>query len=81
MSIPGSFLASAEAAGRLLGGSGFKVGHGYTLMIPVGCYLSLEGKRYEGDGIEPDVVVDWSAEAVPHGIDSQLQEAIRTVGR
>jgi len=50
-------------------------------MIPVGFYLSWEGKRYEGDGIEPDVVVDWSAEAVPHGIDSELQEAIRTVGR
>ena len=73
-------IIGTKTAGRLLGGSGFKVGHGYTLMIPVGCYLSWEGKRYEGDGIEPDVVVDWSAEAVTHGLDSQLQEAIRTVG-
>ena len=73
-------IVGMKTAGRLLGGSGFKVGHGYTLMIPVGCYLSWEGKRYEGDGIEPDVVVDWSAEEVTHGLDSQLQEAIRTVG-
>ena len=72
-------IVGTRTAGRLLGGTGFKVGHGYTLMIPVGCYLSWNGKRYEGAGIEPDVEVEWSAPG-PHGQDTQLHQAIRSVG-
>lgn len=68
-------VVGTRTAGRLLGGKGFKVGHDYILMLPVGAYLSWNGHRYEGNGIDPDIQVDWSA---PHGErgDAQLQQAI-----
>jgi len=51
-------VVGTKTAGQLLAGRGFKVGHDYILMIPVGAYLSWTGRRYEGGGIEPDIQVD-----------------------
>ena len=53
-------IVGMKTAGRLLGGKGFKLGGDYVLMLPVGAYMSWEGKLYEGTGVEPDTTVDWS---------------------
>ncbi|MCU1258099.1 MAG: Carboxyl-terminal protease [Bryobacterales bacterium] len=74
-------VVGTRTAGRLLGGKGFKVGHGYILMIPVGAYLSWNGRRYEGSGIEPDIRVDWSPEQAESGADAQIDQAINVVSR
>jgi carboxyl-terminal processing protease len=68
-------IVGAKTAGRLLGGKGFKVGDSYMLMVPVGAYLSWNGFRFEGNGISPDVSVDWS----PGDFDEQLKRAIEAV--
>jgi carboxyl-terminal processing protease len=67
-------VVGTKTAGRLLGGRGFKIGHDYILMLPVGAYLSWKGPRYEGNGIEPDVPVDWGGQGETE--DTQLQRAI-----
>jgi carboxyl-terminal processing protease len=72
-------VVGMKTAGRLLGGKGFKVGSDYILMIPLGAYLSWGGRRYEGNGIEPDRKIDWSLEQAQIGHDSQLREAINQV--
>jgi carboxyl-terminal processing protease len=70
-------VVGTRTAGRLLAGKGFKVGHEYILVIPVGAYLSWAGRRYEGNGIDPDVKVEWSPELAQTGHDLQLREATR----
>jgi C-terminal processing protease CtpA/Prc len=74
-------VVGTKSAGRLLGGKGFEVGHDYTLMIPVGAYLSWHGRLFEGTGIKPDVPVEWSLERVRVNDDTQSMEALRTVNR
>jgi carboxyl-terminal processing protease len=69
-------IVGVKTAGRLLGGRGFKVGLDYILMIPVGAYMSWAGRRYEGNGIEPDVLVDWTPEDAVAGRDRQFDIAI-----
>jgi C-terminal processing protease CtpA/Prc len=44
-------------------------------MLPVGAYVSWNGQRFEGNGVAPDVPVDW----IPGEPDNQLQRAIETV--
>ena len=72
-------VVGVKTAGRLLGGKGFKLGHGYMVTIPIGCYLSWAGVRYEGNGVEPDVRVDWLPEASGQTIDSQVERALTVV--
>ena len=69
-------IVGTKTAGRLLGGEGFKVGGGYIAFLPVGCYLSWGGHRFEGNGVTPDVEVDWSLEASVEGTDNQLTRAV-----
>jgi len=69
-------VVGMKTAGRLLGGKGFKVGHDYILMIPLGAYLSWAGRQYEGNGIDPDFKSEWSPDQAQSGHDSQLREAI-----
>ena len=45
------------------------------LMLPIGAYLSWAGLRFEGNGISPDVSVDWA----PGDLDEQLKKSIETV--
>jgi carboxyl-terminal processing protease len=70
-------IVGMKTAGRLLGGKGFKVGDNHKLMIPIGEYRSWHGVRFEGAGVTPDVLVDWS----PTESDNQLARAIETVKR
>lgn len=72
-------IVGARTAGRLLGGEGFKVGEGYIAFLPVGCYLSWGGHRFEGNGVAPDVEVDWSPESAADGADNQMEKAVQVV--
>ena len=71
-------IVGTETAGRLIPGSGFKVGHGYMVIMPKAAYLTWSGQRFEGKGIVPDVSVPWSPEAHISGEDNQLTAALDT---
>ncbi len=73
-------IIGTETAGRLIPGSGFKVGHGYMVILPKAAYLTWNGQRFEGRGIIPDVSVPWSPEAYIAGEDKQLNAALEVVG-
>jgi carboxyl-terminal processing protease len=72
-------IVGNRTAGRLVSRSGVKIGHEYTLVLPVAAYTSWNGVRIEGKGITPDVPVDWSYEAALEGHDLQLQTALATL--
>jgi C-terminal processing protease CtpA/Prc len=68
-------IVGTETAGRLIPGSGFKVGHGYMVIMPKAAYITWGGQTFEGRGIHPDVVVPWSPEEYAAGRDNQLESA------
>ena len=72
-------IIGSQTAGRLIPGSGFKVGHGYMVIMPKAAYITWGGQTFEGHGIEPDVVVPWSPEAYASGRDNQLESAMDVV--
>jgi carboxyl-terminal processing protease len=53
-------IVGTETAGRLIPGSGSKVGAGYMLVLPKAEYRTWNGQRFEGNGIKPDVDVPWN---------------------
>lgn len=70
-------IAGIKTPGRLVTRSAFKIGRGYRLVIPIAAYMSWKGNRIEGEGLTPDVKVDWSYQDALRGVDSQLSEAIQ----
>ena len=70
-------IVGTETAGRLIPGSGFKVGHGYVAIFPRAAYITWEGRTFEGQGIAPDHHVPWSFEEHRLGRDNQLDAALR----
>src|ERR1035441_6926462 len=74
-------IVGTETAGRLIPGSGFKVGHGYMLIMPKAEYITWKGHRFEGAGVKPDYEVPWSPEAFSAGKDNQLESAVQIVSR
>lgn len=72
-------IVGARTPGRLVSRSGFKVGFGYTLVVPVAGYVSAKGQQIEGNGISPDVSVPWSFADAVQGKDNQLAAAINVL--
>jgi len=72
-------IVGTETAGRLIPGSGFRVGQGYMLIMPKAEYITWQGQRFEGAGIKPDLEVPWSPEAFSTGKDNQLDFAVQVV--
>jgi C-terminal processing protease CtpA/Prc len=70
-------IVGTETAGRLMAGSGFKVGHGYMVIMPKAAFITWQGNMYEGRGIAPDVIVPWAPDAYREGRDNQLEAASR----
>ncbi len=70
-------LIGTETAGRLIPGSGFKVGRGYMLIMPKAEYVTWQGQRFEGHGVRPDVPVPWSVDDCRGIQDKQLETALR----
>lgn len=48
-------IVGTETAGRLIPGSGTKVGEGYMLIMPKAEYITWQGRRFEGRGVGPNV--------------------------
>ena len=69
-------IVGTESAGRLIPGSGFKVGHGYMLIMPKAEYITWHGHRFEGTGVKPDTEVPWLPDSFAAGIDNQLEAAL-----
>ena len=74
-------IVGTETAGRLIPGSGFKVGLGYMLIMPKAEYVTWQGQRFEGAGIKPEVEVPWSPDCFAAGTDNQLQLALDVASR
>ena len=74
-------IVGTETAGRLIPGSGFKLGQGYMLIMPKAEYITWQGHRFEGSGVKPDFEVPWSPEAFAIGQDNQLESAVQIVSR
>ncbi len=70
-------IVGTETAGRLIPGSGFKIGHGYRLVMPKAEYVTWCGHRFEGAGVEPDIEIPWIPHDSPSDQDNQLEEARR----
>jgi carboxyl-terminal processing protease len=70
-------IVGTETAGRLIPGSGFKMGLGYMLIMPKASYVTWHGNRFEGHGVEPDVAEPWSPREYLAGRDNQLDAAMR----
>lgn len=56
----------------MLSSESFELSGGWWLVVPVANYITAEGTRIEGAGVEPDVPVPASA---------PLEEALRLAGR
>jgi C-terminal processing protease CtpA/Prc len=72
-------IVGTATPGRLVGSKPFKLRYGYFLILPVGAYVTWQGKRLEGEGIKPQAEVPLSYEAVAKGRDNQLDAAIEIV--
>ena len=72
-------IVGTSTPGRLVGSKAFKVGHGYFLILPVGAYMTWQGKRLEGQGIKPETEVPLSYDAISNGRDNQLEAAVEIV--
>jgi len=72
-------IVGTKTAGQVLGGTGFKMGHGFVLRLPVVGFRTWNGNTLEGNGVEPDHVVQLSREALRNGRDNQVLEAIEVV--
>jgi len=71
-------LVGTETAGRLIPGTGTKVGHGYMLIMPRAQYITWQGRRFEGIGVKPDIVVD--SDSRHNGPDQVMQAALAALG-
>jgi C-terminal processing protease CtpA/Prc len=65
-------IVGTKTAGQVLGGTGFKMGHGFVLRLPVVGFRTWNGSTLEGNGVEPDHVVQLSREALRNGQDNQV---------
>lgn len=74
-------IVGTKTPGRLVSRSAFKIGAGYRITIPIGAYISWNGDRIEGKGIEPDVPIGWSYDDAVNGIDNQLNQAVQIANR
>lgn len=72
-------IVGTKTPGQVLGGTGFKMGHGFVLRIPVVTFHTWSGSTLEGKGIEPDYAVILSRDELREGRDSQLEHALSIV--
>ncbi|MGH9350982.1 MAG: S41 family peptidase, partial [Terriglobia bacterium] len=69
-------IVGTTTPGQVLGGTGFKMGHGFVLRIPVVTFLTWSGNTLEGKGIEPDFVTELSRDHLRNGLDTQTERAL-----
>ena len=72
-------IVGKKTRGNVLGAANFKVGSGYWLRLPVFGWFTSKGRSLEGNGVDPDVAVDVSPDALAAGQDNQMTRAIEIV--
>ncbi len=72
-------LVGTRTAGEVLGGANFKLPAGYVLRMPVAGWYTWQGECIEGKGVEPDVAIENSPEALARATDMQLDKALGVV--
>src|SRR6202165_3115347 len=68
-----------KTRGNVLGAMNFKVGGGYWLRLPVFGWFTSKGRSLEGNGVDPDILVEVSPDALAAGKDNQMTSAIEIV--
>jgi len=69
-------VVGQKTRGNVLGAAHFKLKSGYWLRLPVFGWFSSKGRTIEGHGVEPDLAVEVSPEALNRGEDNQMMKAI-----
>jgi carboxyl-terminal processing protease len=69
-------IVGTKTPGQVLGGTGFKMGRGFVLRIPVVTFHTWSGNTLEGKGVEPDYAVELSRNALKRDLDVQRERAI-----
>ena len=69
-------IVGQKTRGNVLGAANFKVGSGYWLRLPVFGWFTSKGRSLEGNGVDPDVLVEVSPDALAAGQDNQMAKAI-----
>ncbi len=72
-------IVGSETAGRLIPGSGTKVGEGYMLIMPRAEYITWQGRRFEGRGVQPDVRAHPLANEHRGDRDTVMETALTTL--
>ena len=73
-------VVGQKTRGNVLGAANFKLDAGYWLRLPVFGWFSSKGQTIEGHGVEPDLAVEISPEALNRGEDNQMMKAIEIAG-
>ena len=60
-------IVGQKTRGNVLGAMNFKVGGGYWLRLPVFGWFTSNGRSLEGNGVDPDVLVEISPDALADG--------------
>ena len=66
-------IVGTETAGRLIPGTGTKVGYGYMLIMPRAQYVTWQGQRFEGRGVVPSILDN--PDSCASGSDNALETA------
>jgi len=72
-------IVGQKTRGNVLGAANFRVGGGYWLRLPVFGWFTSKGRSLEANGVEPDVSVEISPDALAVGQDNQMTRAIEIV--
>ena len=74
-----AMIVGQKTRGNVLGAMNFKVGGGYWLRLPIFGWYTSKGRSIEANGVDPDVLVEISPEALAIGQDNQMTRAIEIV--
>jgi carboxyl-terminal processing protease len=72
-------IVGQKTRGNVLGAANFRVGGGYWLRLPVFGWFTSKGRSLEGNGVDPDVFLEISPDALADGQDNQMTRAIEIV--
>jgi C-terminal processing protease CtpA/Prc len=74
-----AIIVGQKTRGNVLGAANFRVGGGYWLRLPVFGWFTSKGRSLEANGVDPDVPVEISPDALAIGQDNQMTRAIEIV--
>jgi C-terminal processing protease CtpA/Prc len=72
-------IVGSRTGGQVLGGANFAVGQGFVVRFPAAGWYSWSGAIVEGCGVQPDVDIPLSTDALRRGNDNQLEAAVAEV--